>query len=162
MDKGSIVTPLPFKCHWTRDNESNCSSWWFSMLSINQGCEHDNNYKGCIYTTEIKWSSSHLLSKSTSPAKKHWTSLSRNHLVFDLALARRRPKLIFNLDSVTLLRFKYIISSSCLWKQMWAKFSVVWTASGRHREAEEGQTREVWWRDYEHLSAHQWVISAQP
>lgn len=93
--KGAQLPSRLFKCHWMRDNESSCSNWWFSMPSNSQGCEHDDNYKGLIYTTETKRSSYHLVSKRASPAKKHWTSLSRNHLVSDLALALKRPKLIY-------------------------------------------------------------------
>lgn len=58
--------------------------------------------------------------KESSTCKEDSTGLSRNHPAFDLALACRRPKLIFNLDSFTSLW----ISSNCLWKQMWIQFSV--------------------------------------
>lgn len=53
--EGAEYPSLPLQCYWMEDNESNCSSWWFSMPSIKQGCEHDNNYRGLIYTTETKW-----------------------------------------------------------------------------------------------------------
>lgn len=73
-----------------------------------------------------------------------------NHLVFDVALARWSWKLISNLDDL-------IIKPSCHWKQMWAQFLESWTALwGRGKGKREDQSRE-----YEHLNAHHWVMSAR-
>lgn len=45
-----------------------------------------NNYKGLLHTAETNGALP-ILFQRTSPAKKYSTSLSRNHLAFDLAVA---------------------------------------------------------------------------
>lgn len=76
-----------------RENESKCSSWWFS---INQCCEHVNNYRG------LKPDGKSSICFKESFTCNKVSCLSRSSEAFDPALACRLqcPKLICNLDSI--------------------------------------------------------------
>lgn len=145
FEKTSVLSKQHDTCFWQCCGQRECSSPPFPLNVIEWGtmsqtAEADDSacppLTKAVSTTTItrvlftllkQLSSSHLLFKRASPAKKYLTAPRRNHLAFDLALACGlwRPKPIFNLESVTLLWFAFLMGSSCLWTPVWKGFSSV-------------------------------------
>lgn len=119
-----------------RENESKCSSWWFS---INQCCEHVNNYRG------LKPDGMSSICFKESFTCNKVSCLSRSSEAFDPALACRLqcPKLICNLDSIIGL---LSLIRAQLSPSLKTNVKTFWGALKRHLgKREEGKTKEVCW-----------------